>query len=172
MSDRLKSETSCDALVDATNTTTRGGGGPSLDYMDGPQPIAFAAAEYSSEDESNLAFDAPPQLAGAPPPIQANVANRIASSSGNVLKSSGGGEIGPVEEIEVPQIDLRSYFPETWLFDLANLDGSGQYSWEVNAPHTVTTWIGEAFCTSDATGLTTQSIIIILIMNFDISKTA
>ena len=58
------------------------------------------------------------------------------------------------EKIEVPQIDLRAYFPETWLFDLADLDSFGQQNLEVNAPHSITTWIGEAFCTSEDTGFT------------------
>ena len=42
------------------------------------------------------------------------------------------------EKIEVPQIDLRAYFPETWLFDLADLDSFGQQNLEVNAPHSIT----------------------------------
>ena len=57
------------------------------------------------------------------------------------------------EIIEAPTLDLRSYFPETWLFDLTDLDNNGNYELDINAPDTVTTWVGEAFCTSDETGL-------------------
>ena len=158
LSDRLRSETSCDALVDATNSTNRDNNGPQAsvdyDYSDSPQPVAFSAEADSTE----LRGDGPPIVLaqeqsvafGAPPP-GAGLSNRISEVSAQ--KNSGAPSKGP-EEIEVPQIDLRSYFPETWLFDLADLDSSGQYSWEVNAPHTVTTWIGDAFCTSAATGLT------------------
>ena len=57
------------------------------------------------------------------------------------------------EILDIPQIELRNYFPETWLFDLAELDVDGNFTLDINAPDTVTTWVGEAFCTSDETGI-------------------
>merc|ERR1711860_86429 len=41
-----------------------------------------------------------------------------------------------VEESEGPEIDLRNYFPETWLFDLVDLDANGKHSMDVEAPDT------------------------------------
>jgi hypothetical protein len=60
--------------------------------------------------------------------------------------------VPPEEEVNKPSLELRNYFPETWLFDLVDLDTDGQYNMDVTTPHTITTWIGEAFCTHELTG--------------------
>ncbi|XP_041464168.1 uncharacterized protein LOC446192 isoform X6 [Lytechinus variegatus] len=44
---------------------------------------------------------------------------------------------------------IRSYFPETWLWDLRRTDTvTGETSISMEVPDTVTEWIGSGFCTS------------------------
>eukprot|EP00057_Strongylocentrotus_purpuratus_P014688 XP_011669162.1 PREDICTED: alpha-2-macroglobulin isoform X2 [Strongylocentrotus purpuratus] len=48
---------------------------------------------------------------------------------------------------------IRSYFPETFLWDLVTTDDSGSASIDIQAPHTITDWIANAFCLSPENGL-------------------
>ena len=52
-----------------------------------------------------------------------------------------------------PQVSLRDYFPETWLFELGPVEGSAGLRRNLTAPHTITTWSGEAVCISSEVGL-------------------
>ena len=56
-------------------------------------------------------------------------------------------------EIQENAIELRNYFPETWLFDMVDLDESGTATLDLEAPHTVTTWVGSVVCSDANTGL-------------------
>jgi alpha-2-macroglobulin len=50
-------------------------------------------------------------------------------------------------------VDIRTYFPETWLWDLYPIQDSGELEVEQTIPHTITKWVGNAFCTSSEAGL-------------------
>ncbi len=54
---------------------------------------------------------------------------------------------------EIFQVEVRNYFPETWLFDLVELDEQGSASLDLEAPHTVTTWVGDVVCAHPDAGL-------------------
>ncbi|KAG8221830.1 hypothetical protein J437_LFUL003464 [Ladona fulva] len=56
-----------------------------------------------------------------------------------------------------PVVEVRSYFPETWLWDLVHINESGIVELEHTTPHTITEWIGHATCLSTKTGLGTSS---------------
>nr|XP_046244328.1 alpha-2-macroglobulin-like [Scatophagus argus] len=43
---------------------------------------------------------------------------------------------------------IRTFFPETWIWDLVKLGESGQKDLPVTVPDTITTWETEAFCLS------------------------
>jgi len=47
----------------------------------------------------------------------------------------------------------RTFFPETWLWDLHTVGSSGQQKVPVTIPHTITEWIGNGYCVSPQTGL-------------------
>merc|ERR1740137_144761 len=81
--------------------------------------------------EESMAFDAAPKLE-----------NRIAESS----KRKG------AALPKKPKVALRNYFPENWLFELMTVKEEALNS-EFNAPHTITTWIGEAICMNTEFGL-------------------
>ena len=70
-------------------------------------------------------------------------------------------------------VSTRSYFPETWLWDLVNLkytvkmlqikketlyidtfffSSQGEFGKAVTLPHTITTWVGRALCVSESHG--------------------
>ncbi|KAF6121329.1 PZP alpha-2-macroglobulin like [Phyllostomus discolor] len=48
---------------------------------------------------------------------------------------------------------VRSYFPETWIWELAVVDSSGVAEVGVTVPDTITEWKAGAFCLSNDTGL-------------------
>ncbi|XP_053410601.1 pregnancy zone protein-like [Nycticebus coucang] len=53
----------------------------------------------------------------------------------------------PVKEI------VRKYFPETWIWDLVELDLSGGKELEMKVPDTITEWKASALCLSETAGL-------------------
>nr|UVH36225.1 sea star footprint protein 9 [Asterias rubens] len=62
---------------------------------------------------------------------------------GAVMKGAESDAAGPT---------IRSYFPETWLYQLVEIDDSGHKDINVHVPHTITKWIGHGFCTSTKYG--------------------
>ena len=61
-------------------------------------------------------------------------------------------DVAESTEVKNPKLDLRNYFPETWLFDLVELDSNGENILPLEAPHTITTWIAETVCTDIVNG--------------------
>ena len=59
--------------------------------------------------------------------------------------------------IEKPTVELRNYFPETWLFDLIDLNDKGEASLDLETPHTITTWIADAVCSDLQSGLSVSN---------------
>jgi len=51
------------------------------------------------------------------------------------------------------QLELRDYFPETFLWDLYVVGPRGVVEVEKAVPHTITTWIGSSFCSNVNSGL-------------------
>ncbi|XP_072051680.1 LOW QUALITY PROTEIN: pregnancy zone protein-like [Amphiura filiformis] len=51
-----------------------------------------------------------------------------------------------------PLVEIRSYFPETWLWLLTVTDESGSASIDSEVPHTITEWVANGFCTSTDNG--------------------
>ncbi|KAL4009413.1 hypothetical protein ACER0C_003265 [Sarotherodon galilaeus] len=60
----------------------------------------------------------------------------IAGSAGNF-----GPEAAPIETV-------RSFFPETWIWDLVEVGDNGKRGVSLTVPDTITTWETEAFCLS------------------------
>ncbi|XP_047344508.1 alpha-2-macroglobulin-like protein 1 [Vespa velutina] len=48
---------------------------------------------------------------------------------------------------------LRSYFPETWLWELMPIGKEGKLTIERTLPHTITDWVGHTVCISPVQGL-------------------
>ncbi|XP_037702701.1 pregnancy zone protein isoform X2 [Choloepus didactylus] len=62
----------------------------------------------------------------------------------------------PVNTIQSPEPipeTVRSYFPETWIWDLVTVNSSGVAEIEVTVPDTITEWKAGALCLSEDTGL-------------------
>ncbi|XP_037069499.1 alpha-1-inhibitor 3-like, partial [Pollicipes pollicipes] len=53
---------------------------------------------------------------------------------------------------EVPDV-VRTYFPETWLFDLHTVGDDGSVTLTQKVPDTITEWVGGAVCSSETAGL-------------------
>uniref|UniRef100_A0A2K5E7P7 Alpha-2-macroglobulin n=1 Tax=Aotus nancymaae TaxID=37293 RepID=A0A2K5E7P7_AOTNA len=65
----------------------------------------------------------------------------------NMIPVSNEQSSGPVPET------VRSYFPETWIWELVAVDSSGEAEVEVTVPDTITKWKAGAFCLSEDAGL-------------------
>lgn len=50
-------------------------------------------------------------------------------------------------------VDVRDYFPETWLFEMEMTGDDGVYLTKEKLPHTITEWVGSAVCINDEDGL-------------------
>ncbi|KAJ9576011.1 hypothetical protein L9F63_007111, partial [Diploptera punctata] len=58
-----------------------------------------------------------------------------------------------VAESRPSPIEVRSFFPETWLWELQYVGESGKVNLKRHVPHTITDWIGTAICVSPQFGL-------------------
>uniref|UniRef100_A0A2K5QFJ9 PZP alpha-2-macroglobulin like n=1 Tax=Cebus imitator TaxID=2715852 RepID=A0A2K5QFJ9_CEBIM len=65
----------------------------------------------------------------------------------NIIPVSNEQNSGPVPET------VRSYFPETWIWELVAVDSSGEAEVGVTVPDTITEWKAGAFCLSEDAGL-------------------
>ncbi|XP_064116353.1 pregnancy zone protein-like [Macrobrachium nipponense] len=84
---------------------------------------------------------------------------------GDVLEAAPtapGGAPAPVPEytdeldkaVSPEKVELeRTYFPETWLWEIVVIGESGETAKEVELPDTVTTWVGEAVCLHPELGI-------------------
>ncbi|XP_022252653.1 alpha-2-macroglobulin-like protein 1 [Limulus polyphemus] len=55
-------------------------------------------------------------------------------------------------------VDIRTYFPETWLWELQAIGEDGQTIFKRHLPHTITEWIGNAVCMDRNRGLGVSNI--------------
>merc|ERR1719233_8880 len=100
-------------------------------------PVAFSAGAPQPILEESVAYDAADD---APVPV-AQVQNRIATK---VAESPA--------LIKKTKVALRNFFPENWLFELMTTR-EDSIKREYSAPHTITTWVGEAICMNGQIGL-------------------
>nr|UCK81476.1 alpha-2-macroglobulin-like protein [Arenicola marina] len=82
--------------------------------------------------------------------------DNVAMAPGAAAPSQG--EVSKeIEDVEGPsgskQVELRAFFPETWLWDLISIGDSGRQDLKETLPHTITEWVANAFCTNSETGL-------------------
>ncbi|KAK9962090.1 hypothetical protein ABG768_007472 [Culter alburnus] len=55
---------------------------------------------------------------------------------------------GAEDTADFPAVTIRTVFPETWIWDLAEVGDSGSVQVPVTIPDTITSWETEAFCLS------------------------
>ena len=132
------------------------------DEMDFPKPIPIDLLRAPAPQPIIMSDSAQPGPPPPPPPRQrpvaaqqafvaeeaasAEVAAFSASNNRKTSTSIGG-------SVRRNKVEVRNYFPETWLFDLVPLDGQGDADVDLEAPHTITTWIAEVFCSHSEAGL-------------------
>ncbi|KAF3686099.1 Pregnancy zone protein Alpha-2-macroglobulin [Channa argus] len=56
--------------------------------------------------------------------------------------------LGGAHPISTPVVTVRTFFPETWIWDLVEVGESGTKDVSLTVPDTITTWETEAFCLS------------------------
>ena len=166
MSDTLVVNTKCDSLVDV-DVNAREKQKESTGAI--PDAVPFGAAGgYAEEEYTELSFysdsaddyDAPVMAQAAPIALGAApaLATRISSSGerGGVRRKTQANRVA-TQTVKRNKIELRNYFPETWLFDLIDLDETGAGELQLSAPHTITTWIAEVICSSEEQGMTVSN---------------
>ncbi|KAG1650780.1 Alpha-2-macroglobulin-like protein 1 [Nymphon striatum] len=67
--------------------------------------------------------------------------------------SGASGNTIPEESGVNDAVEIREYFPETWLWDLEVIGKDGTLEKESEIPHSITEWVGSMFCTSADKGL-------------------
>ncbi len=143
MSDQLLVDTKCDNLVDATNLredaiALRGG---SVQFSAAPQP---QIAEFEDYDGRFVLDEAAPPLSTTTAGPQHEISHNKVAALAQPLGSAN---------VRQNAVELRNYFPETWLFNLVELDAEGNAYLDLEAPHTITTWVGEVLCSNAQSGL-------------------
>uniref|UniRef100_A0A672YEJ6 Alpha-2-macroglobulin-like n=1 Tax=Sphaeramia orbicularis TaxID=375764 RepID=A0A672YEJ6_9TELE len=68
--------------------------------------------------------------------------------SGNTFAMEGHFDSPPPPPVET----IRTFFPETWIWDLVEVGVSGRRDMSVPVPDTITTWQSEVFCLSQTQG--------------------
>ncbi|GFW83390.1 pregnancy zone protein [Trichonephila clavipes] len=61
-------------------------------------------------------------------------------------------EVEPPKKVQEVE-EIRSYFPETWLWEMHKIGADGQTVLKRQLPHTITQWVGGAVCVHPKTGL-------------------
>ncbi len=150
----------CDNLVDATDQKSKEEGGGGLEYDE------YFEADYADPASDRL----PPEDLAA-----ATATSSTTTTTPRPLLQSPQEEEDEDQEVEENELDIRvmmnkkklsgatrenstfpsnqDYFPETWLFDLVELDGEGEAFLDAEAPHSVTSWVAEAVCMHEEDGL-------------------
>jgi hypothetical protein len=173
MSDKLIINTECDSLIDVDVSSSNreggsGGGGaiPSeINHEYQSQSFSSSSDYDGGAPESMVAFDAPPQaaqafLSSAGPPQQqgfAPLSTRIGGDDNNRVLHKASSTDRRHQVVKKNKIELRNFFPETWLFDLVDLDDAGEHKLDLVAPHTITTWVAEVICSSEEEGMTVSN---------------
>uniref|UniRef100_A0A4W5PHS5 Alpha-2-macroglobulin domain-containing protein n=1 Tax=Hucho hucho TaxID=62062 RepID=A0A4W5PHS5_9TELE len=85
-----------------------------------PMPMGYDAIEFKSVEE----IDSPVSMANMMPETSAARAS------------------------DEPKETVRTYFPETWIWDLVPVGDTGKVNVEKTVPDTITKWAAGAFCTS------------------------
>ncbi|CAB4058103.1 unnamed protein product [Lepeophtheirus salmonis] len=124
MSDKLIQDPSCSSVVDSDQFDD-------IDstYQYKPIPVAFSAA-------------ASPQSGfGSVDRLESDIVGPTSNKQGQVLLS-----------VQEQDVKIRDYFPETWLFEIVDLEEEVEATVEKKTPHTITTWVADAFCSNLETG--------------------
>uniref|UniRef100_L7M8R2 TEP1-F n=1 Tax=Rhipicephalus pulchellus TaxID=72859 RepID=L7M8R2_RHIPC len=105
--------------------------------MHGPRPLAFLARP------------------AAPPPPGAAFSNRVVGGLPGVpVALDSVAQSAPSVNIPAKSaVEVRTYFPETWLWDLKELDEHGELSFKEKIPHTITEWVGSTVCINSEDGI-------------------
>nr|CAD7413816.1 unnamed protein product [Timema poppensis] len=64
---------------------------------------------------------------------------------------------GYSEDARQPSIEVRTFFPETWLWELIRIGKEGETVLKRDLPHTITDWVGSTVCVSAQHGLGVSS---------------
>ena len=145
LSDQLLEDSDCDYLIEVDPNA--------LDKENFVPTYAEISADSANFDYDVDLRGPPAQAVQAAAPLRPMV--EFAREPAPL--AAGLASFAPKERIEENKVELRNYFPETWLFDLVDLDENGNIIIEEEAPHSITTWIGESICLSPQTGLTVSN---------------
>ncbi|KAF2362522.1 Alpha-2-macroglobulin thiol-ester bond-forming [Trinorchestia longiramus] len=85
-----------------------------------------------------------PAPAGVQPAVFATFS---AVPGGEIPMNSGGGAAEDGEK------QPRTYFPETWLWEMYSVADSGSYTEDLTLPDTITEWVGKAVCVNPDKGV-------------------
>ncbi|XP_041795894.1 alpha-2-macroglobulin-like [Chelmon rostratus] len=91
--------------------------------------------------QAHIAYDVSYSRGYASIPQITRESARVASGRPGLLGGAPDDDTLPIETV-------RTFFPETWIWDLVDVGGSGTKDVSLTVPDTITTWETEAFCLS------------------------
>ncbi|XP_042342008.1 LOW QUALITY PROTEIN: alpha-2-macroglobulin-like [Plectropomus leopardus] len=107
-----------------------------------PACLKYKGREYHQGRRGiSLAYDAMPAPGVARTRVQV-MSSRVYGEAGSAGGSGGGSPDPP------PIETVRTFFPETWIWDLVEVGETGTKDVPLTVPDTITTWETEAFCLS------------------------
>nr|XP_055052353.1 alpha-2-macroglobulin-like [Misgurnus anguillicaudatus] len=120
-----------------------------MGYPGSMYPSAYGPPPYPGTGGYGL-------VAAVPQPGPQATGSAFAGGVGLPVGAGGGvggygpGSYGPaVVNVVAPPIEtIRTFFPETWIWDLVEVGDSGSTQVPVKVPDTITTWETDAFCLS------------------------
>ncbi|KAF8794905.1 Murinoglobulin-1 like protein [Argiope bruennichi] len=99
-------------------------------------------ATYSRPSYGPVPYGRPIQIVPAGP----------GTTPGAIALAPGGAPVGPAFATQ-SAVEVRNYFPETWLFQLQMTGSDGIFQSMETLPHTITEWDGSAVCIDSQDGL-------------------
>lgn len=162
LSDKLRENTRCSTLVDITGISNQMGSlscindGHPDNETGGTNNYGLDIPDCVDEDDDNdgiLDLEDPDHPSNIDTDADGIPDIVDLDDDNDGILDSGDDEVLDIqEEVRKPSVELRNYFPETWLFDLVELDANGEKTLELEAPHTITTWVAETVCTDNMNG--------------------
>ncbi|XP_065290738.1 pregnancy zone protein-like isoform X5 [Dermacentor albipictus] len=99
-------------------------------------------------------YDRPPYALAAPAILRSSGARHRGGMPGVPVALDSVAQSAPSANIPAKSaVEVRTYFPETWLWELKELDEHGELSFKEKIPHTITEWVGSTVCINSEDGI-------------------
>ncbi|ROJ08811.1 Pregnancy zone protein [Anabarilius grahami] len=123
---------------------------PNPDFIVPPNPDFIDPTNKAYTTFKSLGMKVATNLAVRPPPcwLYSKFPEALEMIAAVDLVAPAPPEAGSDGDKHSVEVTVRSYFPETWIWQLAQVGATGSTQVSLTVPDTITTWETEAFCLS------------------------